>query len=122
MDSDLSLREAQRHLQLAAARSFTNEPPTDFTEDELKQEAAFRAWLTTVRLDVPPLNPFTLPSPEELSLFADHWDYLYGELQWWAWPIWSTCKTCCELNCISCAQCFKLSQFCYCSEAWSEQQ
>ena len=113
----------KRYVQYLAAQrfyeestgdyGFHQEEPYDFSEAELRMEAAFRCWLHTIDLQN---CPNTLPMGAALRGMADAWDWLYGPYQWWAWPVLSTCNEC---NCDQvCANCHSMLRFCYLSDEW----
>ena len=89
----------KRYLQYLAAQRFYEEATGDFgfyqedahafTEAELREEAAFRCWLREIDIHDCPLM---LPSNAALRGMADAWDWLYGPLTWWSWPVLSTCQ------------------------------
>ena len=82
------LESRERYLQyLAALRfyeeasgdfTFYQEEPSYFTEEELREEAAFRCWLR----EIDDCSP-TLPSSATLRAMADAYDWEYGEHVWW---------------------------------------
>ena len=115
----LALRKMQRrYLQYLAARVFATESQetgADFTEEELREEAAFRCWLAEA--DV---LGCALPSSFALHGLADWFDWQYGEHAWWSWPIWSTCDLCCQCGAPLCAQCESYTRHCSLSEGWSD--
>ena len=117
----------KRYLQYLAAQrfyeeatgdfAFYQEDPSFFTEAELREEAAFRCWLREIDLhDCPPM----LPSDAALRGLADAWDWLYGPLTWWSWPVWSSCKRCSKGADMLCEDCESLLRYCAMSEAWTE--
>ena len=100
----LAVRRMQkRYLQYLAARVFAAESQdtaADFTEEELREEAAFRTWLAEA--DV---LGSALPSSFALRALADWYDYYYGEFSLWGWPIYSTCDLCRQCGAPLCASC-----------------
>ena len=93
----------KRYLQYLAARVFaseTQDTAADFTEEELREAAALRAWLAEA--DV---LGSALPSSFALRALADWYDWEYGEFTWWSWPIYSTCDLCCQCGAPLCANC-----------------
>ena len=60
----------QRYLQRLAAQRFDEEELGDFTEEELREEAAFRCWLW----EVDPQDNLALPSSSILQALANDWD------------------------------------------------
>jgi len=117
----------KRYLQYLAAQrfyeeatgdfAFYQEDPSVFTEAELREEAAFRCWLR----EIDPHNcPLMLPSNAALRGMADAWDWLYGPLTWWSWPVWSSCARCSRGADMLCPDCESLLRYCAMSEAWTE--
>ena len=105
----------QLYLQHLAAQGFYEESSDDFTEDELREQAAFRCWLLDgVRLQ----DSTALPSSIALRAMADAFDWEHGELYWWAWPVWSTCALCQPLGAPLCAQCNSYLRYCALSDGW----
>ena len=97
--------------------TFYQEDPSDFTEEELREEAAFRCWLR----EIDPHNcPSALPSSAALRGIADAYDWLYGEYAWWAWPVWSSCKRCSKAPVVLCADCESYMRYCAMSEGWAD--
>ena len=93
----------KRYLQYLAARVFTAElqdTSADFTEQELREEAALRCWLAEA--DV---LGSALPSSFALRALADWYDWQYGEFTWWSWAAWGTCEFCQPCGALMCAQC-----------------
>ena len=119
MQKCLAVRQMQRrYMQYLAARVFAAESQdaaADFTEEELREEAAFRCWL--VEADV---LGSALPSSFALRALADWYDWQYGEHVWWAWPAWSTCDMCYQYGAPMCAQCESYMRHCSLSEGWSD--
>ena len=117
----------KRYVQHLAAQRFYEEATGDygfyqedayeFTEAELREEAAFRCWLREIDLHDCPLM---LPSNAALRGLADAWDWLYGPLLWWSWPVLSTCARCSRNADMLCADCQCLLRYCFMSEAWTE--
>ncbi len=117
------LESRERYLQyLAALRfyeeatgdfTFYQEEPASFTEDELREEAAFRCWLRELHA-----YPASLPPSATLLVMADAYDWEYGEYVWWTWPIWSSCDVCRETP-VMCAECCSYARFCTISEGWA---
>ena len=118
------LGSQERFLQYLAAQRFYEEasgdftfyqdPPSDFTEQELREEAALRCWLR--ELD-PSVGAAALPSSSALRAMADAYDWQYGEHAWWAWPVWSSCQHCAEATMV-CACCESYLRYCAMSEEW----
>ena len=116
------LGSQERFLQYLAAQRFYEEasgdftfyqdPPSDFTEQELREEAALRCWLR--ELD-PSVGAAALPSSSALRAMADAYDWQYGEHAWWAWPVWSSCQHCAEATMV-CACCESYLRYCAMSE------
>ena len=116
----------RRYVQYLAAQRFYEEAtgdygfhqdtPYDFTENELRMEAAFRCWLHTVDLEA---CPGMLPMDAALRGLADAWDWLYGPYAWWTWPVLSMCR--CSADDV-CDDCHSLLRYCYLSDAWREHQ
>ena len=117
----------KRYLQYLAAQRFYEEATGDFgfyqedahafTEAELREEAAFRCWLREIDIHDCPLM---LPSNAALRGMADTWDWLYGPLTWWSWPVVSTCQRCSRNADVLCSECHCLLRYCAMSEAWTE--
>ena len=103
-----STNHERRYLQYVAARVFAEEATEDFTEDELREEAAFRCWLA----DADVLNWDALPPSLILRALADYYDWQYGECVWWTWPVWSTCERCQPFGTPRCAQCESFTRYC----------
>ena len=110
---------AQRFYEEATGDyGFYQEDPYEFTEAELRMEAAFRCWLREIDLqDCPPM----LPLDAALRGMADAWDWLYGPYEWWAWPVISTCARC-SRNDDVCADCHSMLRYCFLSEGWWDHQ
>ena len=114
----LGTNDDRRGLQNIAARSFAQEirEGEDFTDNELRQEAAFRCWLNCLDFEeVPPLH---FPDDASLNHYAHMNDLEYGEYIWWSWPAWQNCASCCEVGTPQCASCCSLCSFCFLSEEW----
>ena len=120
------LESRERYLQyLAALRfyeeasgdfTFYQEEPSSFTEEELREEAAFRCWLREIDI-----CPTTLPPSATLRVMADAYDWEYGEFVWWTWPVWSSCDVCRgEEAPVMCADCWSYARFCAMSEGWAD--
>ena len=117
----------KRYFQYLAAQRFYEEHTGDygfyqedayeFSEWELRMEAAFRCWLREI--DVQQCPPM-LPLDAALRGMADAWDWLYGPYVWWAWPVISSCARCSRCDDV-CADCHSMLRFCYLSEGWSTQ-
>ena len=118
------LESLERYLQYLAALpfykeatgdfTFYQEEPGSFTEDELREEAAFRCWLREIHV-----YPASLPPSATLRVMADAYDWEYGEYVWWTWPIWSSCDVCRETP-VMCAECCSYARFCTISEGWAD--
>ena len=118
------LESQERYFQYLAAQrfyeeasgdfTFYQEDPSDFTEDELREEAALRCWLRQLK---PRDCPTTLPTSAALRAMADDYDYQYGEYAWWAWPVWSSCERCAEATTL-CAFYESYMRYCAMSEQW----
>ena len=96
---------AQRFYEEATGdNGFYQEDAYEFTEAELRMEAAFRCWLREIDLqDCPPM----LPMDAALRGMADAWDWLYGPY------VWTTDDVC--------ADCHSLLRYCILSDGWSAQ-
>ena len=122
------LESRDRFLQWLAAQRFYEEAsgdfmifqeePSNFTEDELREEAAFRCWLR----EVDARNCQTLPSSATLHVIADAYDWLYGEHVWWSWPVWSSCEHCSRARAPAalCGDCQSYMHYCAMSQGWAE--
>ena len=118
------LESQERYFQYLAAKrfyeeasgdfTFYQEDPSDFTEDELREEAALRCWLRQLK---PNDCPLALPTSAMLRAMADDYDDWYGEFAWWAWPVWSSCEVCSE-SITLCACCESYLRYCAMSEQW----
>ncbi len=121
------LSSRKRYLQYLAAQRFYKEAmgdfafyqddPSDFTEEELREEAAIRCWLREID---PHTCPAEMPSSAALRGIADAYDWLYGEYAWWTWPVWSSCKLCSKALVAPCADCQSYMRYCALSDGWSE--
>ena len=120
------LESRERYLQyLAALRfyeeasgdfTFYQEEPSYFTEEELREEAAFRCWLREIDN-----CPTMLPSSATLHAMADAYDWEYGEHLWWSWPVWSSCVNCRDIEApVMCADCSSYARYCAMSEGWTD--
>ena len=107
----------KRYLQHIAARVFDEEAPNDYTEEELREEAAFRCWLVEAEAAGPDWN--ALPSSFALRALADWYDYEFGEFTWWTYPMWNTCALCYPCGKPVCAQCECYMRHCALSEGWT---
>ena len=117
----------ERFLQYLAAQlfyeeasgdfTFYQEDPSYFTEEELREEAAFRCWLREID---PHDCPSALPSSAALRAMADTYDWLYGEHAWWAWPVWSSCERCSDAPVMLCADCESYMRYCVISQGWAD--
>ena len=118
------LESQERYFQYLAAKrfyeeasgdfTFYQEDPSDFTEDELREEAALRCWLRQLK---PNECPLALPTSAMLRAMADDYDDWYGEFAWWAWPVWSSCELCSE-SITLCECCESYLRYCAMSEQW----
>ena len=78
---------AHRAFQIVAARTFASgaaDAGYDFTESELREEAALRSWVRG--LDLSQEAPRRLPEGNELRRLANLWDIEFGAHAWWTWP------------------------------------
>jgi len=105
---------AQRRLLRVADETFWNvhwdlPPGIYFTYEDIRLEAAFRAWLRTVDVEAP--APKSLPDESRLPSLAAGWDCEYGEETWWDWSVWSSCETCAERGFVGCWSCRELTRF-----------
>ncbi len=117
----------ERFLQYLAAQRFYEEAsgdftlyqedPSYFTEEELREEAAFRCWLREIDMHD---CPSALPSSAALHAIADTYDWLYGEHVWWAWPVWSSCERCSDAPVVLCADCESYMRYCAISQGWAD--
>ena len=102
----------RRVLQTQADRAFEmslSSSPDTCSYDEMRLEAAFRAWILELdRTDDPPTS---LPSETSLTAIAADHDRRFGPDTWWTRPIWSSCWKCSLQQEVSCAACRKLSRF-----------
>ena len=115
-DRFLQWLAAQRFYEEASGDyTFFQEEPSFFTEDELREEAAFRCWLR----EVDARNCQTLPSSAALHAMADEFDWLYGEYVWWSWPVWSSCQHCSSYT-VPCGDCLSYMQYCGLSQNWAD--
>ena len=122
------MQSRQRYLQYLAAQrcheetsgdfTFYEEEPSDFTEKELREEAAFRCWLQEI--DPHDCYPAALPSSTALDALANFYDWQYGEYAWWTWPVWSSCEHCHNKEAPPCADCESYMQYCVMSEGWTD--
>ena len=122
------LASRKRYLQYLAAQRFYEEAtgdyafsqndPSDFTENELREEAAFRCWLREIDHHNCPTE---LPSSAALRNIADQFDWFYGEYAWWAWPVWSSCNLCSKAPVALCADCESYMRYCALSEGWTRE-
>ena len=119
-DRFLQWLAAQRFYEEASGDfTFFQEEPSNFTEDELREEAAFRCWLR----EVDARDCQTLPSSTTLHVIADAYDWLYGEHVWWSWPIWSSCEHCSRAACAPvalCVDCQSYMHYCVMSQGWAD--
>ena len=97
--------------------TFYEEEPSDFTEKELREEAAFRCWLREID---PHDYPAALPSSTTLYAMANSYDRQYGEYAWWAWPVWSSCEHCHSKEAPMCADCESYMRYCVMSKGWTD--
>ena len=108
---------AQRfYTEASGDFTFFQEEPSNFTEDELRVEAAFRCWLR----EIDARNCQTLPSSATLHVIADAHDWLYGDYVWWNWPVWSSCKHCSRGETALCGDCLSYLQYCAMSQNWAD--
>jgi hypothetical protein len=114
----LAVRQMQRrYLQYLAARVFAAElqdTAADFTEEELREEAALRCWLAEANV-----LGSALPSSSALRALANWYDWQYGEFAWWGFPIYSTCDFCQPCGAPLCTQCESYMLHCALSEGWA---
>ena len=119
-DRFLQWLAAQRFYEEASGDfTFFQEEPSNFTEDELREEAAFRCWLR----EVDARDCQTLPSSATLHVIADAYDWLYGEHVWWSWPSWSSCEHCSRAACAPvalCVDCQSYMHYCVMSQGWAD--
>ena len=116
-DRFLQWLAAQRFYEEASGDfTFFQEEPSFFTEDELREEAAFRCWLR----EVDARNCQTLPSSAALHAMADEFDWLYGEYVWWSWPVWSSCQHCSLYTPAPCGDCLSYMHYCGLSPNWAD--
>ena len=77
--------------------------------DELRQEAALRAWVR--QLDTREMPPASIPDEAALRYIGQELDWKYGADEWWEWAIWSTCSMCMEYEQTLCPECIQLVKF-----------
>ena len=77
--------------------------------DELRQEAALRAWVR--QLDTRLQPPQQMPDEQALQCIGQDLDWKYGADEWWEWAIWSSCPRCRQYEETQCKECRQLVKF-----------
>ena len=112
-----SLRRHHRHLQRVANHGFwsANEEAEHafcpFSYEEIRLEAALRAWIRS--LDFCSLPPPAPPDDSVLAGLAAQNDWEFGEDEWWEWATWSSCAACHQVSAVACWECRRLVRFCH---------
>lgn len=113
-EEDIEARSMHRYFQKLLDQSFWASVKRDNIDeplllDELRNEAALRAWVR--QLDTRQQPPQLLPDEQALKGIGRDLDWKYGIDEWWDWAVWSTCPRCIQYEATECQECQELVKF-----------